>query len=664
MIPVYVALLAPAVAALVGALGGLASKRLVVPVAVGGAAVAFLATVVLTFRATVDAPLYARAQLAEFATGGPTFGLDLRADGVAALVSLAVTTVALAVQVYSTGYLKSDPRYSSYAGFVSLFTAAMLLVVFADDLLVLLVGWEVMGICSYFLIGHHWEAEGSRAAAVKALIVTRLGDIGFLFGLFALASAVGTFSISEVVQSAAVANGRVDLPNALVANPWLEHSATVATLLILCGVVGKSAQFPLHTWLPDAMAGPTPISALIHAATMVAAGIYVVVRLFDVFLLSGTTLAVMAVIASVSMLGGALAALAQSDIKRVLAYSTVSQLAYMLAALSVGSAVAAQFHLLTHAAFKALLFLAAGSVLTAVGSNLMSDMGGLRRAMPVTFVTMTVGLAALVGIPPFSGFFSKEAVIGAAEETALGGDGPAYAWTGWLVLVVGLVTVAVTAAYAMRLWLLTFFGPRRTERVVTEPARTMTWPLVVLAVPALALGAIGLKDTWLPRWLGTDGLVRLAGGPTEPGYVSLTDVSRGALVGGQGEVQLGRLTSTVSVAMVLLGVLLMWRAWRRAASLGVDRDPVTPWRWRPAMAQAFYVDDVYEAVVVRPVMAAARGVAVTDDRVVDAAAAGAGTGATGLAGLLARTQQGNVQAYLTGLLAGVLLLVLGVVTFT
>ena len=412
------------------------------------------------------------------------------------------------------------------------------------------------------------------------------------------------------------------------------------------------------------MAGPTPISALIHAATMVAAGIYVVVRLFDVFLLSGTTLAVMAVIASVSMLGGALAALAQSDIKRVLAYSTVSQLAYMLAALSVGSAVAAQFHLLTHAAFKALLFLAAGSVLTAVGSNLMSDMGGLRRAMPVTFVTMTVGLAALVGIPPFSGFFSKEAVIGAAEETALGGDGPAYAWTGWLVLVVGLVTVAVTAAYAMRLWLLTFFGPRRTERVVTEPARTMTWPLVVLAVPALALGAIGLKDTWLPRWLGTDGLVRLAGGPTEPGYVSLTDVSRGALVGGQGEVQLGRLTSTVSVAMVLLGVLLMWRAWRRAASLGVDRDPVTPWRWRPAMAQAFYVDDVYEAVVVRPVMAAARGVAVTDDRVVDAAAAGAGTGATGLAGLLARTQQGNVQAYLTNLLAGVLLLVLAVVTFT
>src|SRR6185503_15736521 len=219
---------------------------------------------------------------------------------------------------------------------------------------------------------------------------------------------------------------------------WGEHTATVATLLLLCGVVGKSAQFPLHTWLPDAMAGPTPISALIHAATMVAAGIYLVVRLFDVFLLSPTTLAVMAVIACITMLGAALAALAQDDIKRVLAYSTVSQLAYMLAALSVGSALASTFHLLTHAAFKALLFLAAGSVIHAVGTNLMPDMGGLRRLMPVTFATMTIGLAALAGLPPFSGFFSKEAVLGAAEEAARQ-QGPIASWAAWLVLVVGLV---------------------------------------------------------------------------------------------------------------------------------------------------------------------------------------------------------------------------------
>ncbi len=489
MTAVYVALLAPALAAVVGMLGGRLQPRLVVPVAIGGTTVSLLATLVLAARAVAgpdpsEASWVDRAQLGSVPTGSIGMALDLRVDGLAALVSLAVTVVALAVQVYSTAYLKGDPRYSSYAAFVSLFTAAMLLVVFADDLMVLLVGWEVMGVCSYFLIGHHWEQEGSRASAVKAFVTTRLGDVGFLFGIFVLASAAGTFSITGVLDA-----------------ELSERTATIATLLLLCGVVGKSAQFPLHTWLPDAMAGPTPISALIHAATMVAAGIYLVVRLFDVFLLSPTTLAVMAVIACITMLGGALAALAQDDIKRVLAYSTVSQLAYMLAALAVGSALASTFHLLTHAAFKALLFLAAGSVIHAVGTNLMPDMGGLRRLMPVTFVTMTVGLAALAGLPPFSGFFSKEAVLGAAEETALHGEGPAASWTGWLVLAVGLLTVAVTAAYVTRLWLMTFFHEPHGGAAGHEPSPAMRWPLVALAVPAALLGLAGLPSGWLPEWL-------------------------------------------------------------------------------------------------------------------------------------------------------------------
>src|SRR4029079_3307475 len=324
--------------------------------------------------------------------------------------------------------------YSSYAALVSLITAAMLLVVFADDLFVLLVGWEVMGVCSYFLIGHHWEQEGSRAGAVKAFVTTRLGDVGFLFGIFTIGHVFGTFSIDDIVTGAAVQNGRLACDACQIAAP-AQGTITIATLLLLCGVVGKSAQFPLHTWLPDAMAGPTPISALIHAATLVAAGSILVARLYPVFLLAPTTLAVMAVIACVTMLGAALSALAQDDIKRVLAYSTVSQLAYMLGALAVGSATAATFHLLTHAAFKALLFLAAGSVIHAVGTNLMPDMGGLRRAMPVTFATMTLGLAALVGLAPMAGFFSKEAVLGAAEETALHG-GPVPSWAGWLGLVV------------------------------------------------------------------------------------------------------------------------------------------------------------------------------------------------------------------------------------
>ena len=651
MTAVYVALLAPFVAAVVGLLAGPWRPGLAVPLAVAGTGTALLATLVLATRAVLDAPYYAGAQLADVPTGGPPMGLDLRVDGIAALVSLAVGIVAFAVQVYSTAYLKGDPRYSSYAALVSLFTAAMLLVVFADDLLVLLVGWEVMGVCSYFLIGHHWEQEGARASAVKAFVVTRLGDVGFLFGIFLLATTVGTFNLDEVVSTAAQVNGRLELAGAMVMNPWTGHIPTVATLLLLCGVVGKSAQFPLHTWLPDAMAGPTPISALIHAATMVAAGIYLVVRLFDVFLLSPTTLAVMAVIACLTMLGGALAALGQDDIKRVLAYSTVSQLAYMLAALSVGSAAAANFHLLTHAAFKALLFLAAGSVIHAVGTNLMPDMGGLRRAMPLTFATMTVGLAALAGLPPFAGFFSKEAVLGAAEELAVHGEGDLHSWTGWLVLVTGLLTVAVTAAYVARLWLLTFFGPAHGAAAAHEPPASMRWPLLALAVPSLVLGIVGLRQSWLPQWATLElGREHRAGGSP---YLDGPEVAQPAL-------HVGAFTSVLSVGLALVGVAAIWLAWRRSPGT----DPSGTWRARPALETAFWVDGLYDRVFVRPVRAAASAVRWTDDTAVVGAVNRTGSGASGLGRLVTLTQRGNVQTYLTGVLAGVLLLVVGVVTLT
>ena len=256
MTQVYLAIGAPFVAAVVGLLGGRLRPRVVVPVAVTGTAVSLVAALVMTGRVVTTDGLVDRSSLDTVPLGGGlTFGLDLRLDGLAAVVSVAVTIVALMVQVYSTAYLKGDPRYSSYAALVSLFTAAMLLVVFADDLFVLLVGWEVMGVCSYFLIGHHWEQEGSRAGAVKAFVTTRLGDVGFLFGIFTMGHAFGTFSIDRIVANAAVLNGRV--PSDVLLNVS-GTTTTVATLLLLCGVVGKSAQFPLHTWLPDAMAGPTP----------------------------------------------------------------------------------------------------------------------------------------------------------------------------------------------------------------------------------------------------------------------------------------------------------------------------------------------------------------------------------------------------------------------
>ncbi len=353
-------------------------------------------------------------------TGGIPFTPALAVDQLTASMLVLATTVALLVQVYSLAFMGKDPRYPSYTALICLFTAAMSLVVAADDLFVLLVGWEVMGACSYFLIAHYWEGRPAREGAVKAFLMTRLGDVGLLFGIFVVGQAAGTYRISGVLD--AVANGRVS-----------SGQATAAALLILCGVVGKSAQFPLHSWLPDAMPGPTPISALIHAATMVAAGVYLVARLLPLFELSTVAMDVLAAIAVVTMLGAACFALAAEDLKRVLAWSTVSQLAYMFAALSLGGYGPGVLYLLAHGAFKALLFLAAGSVIKAVRRQRLVELGGLRTAMPLTFVTMTVGLAALAGVPPFVGFFSKDAIIGLAAHEAADGSSRA-----WFVLVAAL----------------------------------------------------------------------------------------------------------------------------------------------------------------------------------------------------------------------------------
>jgi NADH-quinone oxidoreductase subunit L len=530
-------------------------------------------------------------------------------DGLAATMTVLVGAVALAVQVYSVAYLRAARRYSSYAALVSLFTAAMLLVVLSGDLVVLLVGWEVMGICSYLLIGHEWEHDWAQGAAVKAFLVTKLGDVPFLFGILTLGLDAGTFRISGIL--AAHAQG------------GLEH-VTLATLLLLGGVVGKSAQFPLHTWLPDAMAGPTPVSALIHAATMVAAGIYVVARLWPLYLGAPDTRAVLAVLAAITMLFAALAALAQDDIKRVLAYSTVSQLAYMAGGLAVGGRDAAVFHLLSHGAFKALLFLCAGALIHSVGSNSLARMGGLRRAMPVTFLTMTVGLASLAGLPPFSGFFSKDAVLVAADVARNGGDLPR--WAADAVFASGLATVLVTAAYVTRLWLRAFFGPPQlaepgsTHSAPHEAPALMVLPLVALAIPATLLG---LAYGRVPGWLHTPGVVQ------EPLDPVLS-------------------TATVSLILAAMGAITTWRVW----ALDPTSDPARALgRLQAPFQEAFYVDRFYTDVVVAPTLGTVRGVLFADEVVIDGYVEGSGHGARLAGSLLRRTQGGNVQAYLTGLVA-------------
>ncbi len=450
---VWLVVAVPALAAAVGAVVaglGRRSHRLAAMVGVGGSAVAAAAAVIGATGVWDGRTEVTRIGLlgpVDTGVAGTPLDLSLRTDAPTAMVALAVVGVALAVQVYSAGYLRgpgtpdAPTRYPAYVATVSLFTAAMLAVVHADDLLLLLIGWEVMGLCSYLLIGHHSERPAARAAALQAFMVTRIGDVGFLLGIVVLWSSVGTTSISGILQ--AVDDGRVS-----------GSTATAAGALLLLGVVGKSAQFPLHGWLPDAMEGPTPVSALIHAATMVAAGVFVLVRFLPLLVEAPAVLAALAVISAVSMVGAALAALAADDIKRVLAWSTISQVALMLSGVALGTAAGrdgALAHLMSHAAFKALLFLAAGLVAHHAGSTLVRDLGGLGRTAPLTVVALGVGLAALAGLPPTSGFVSKEAVLTAAEHAVTDG-GPGPQWVAVTVLSAGLVTTVLTGAYAARLF--------------------------------------------------------------------------------------------------------------------------------------------------------------------------------------------------------------------
>ncbi|WP_055493133.1 NADH-quinone oxidoreductase subunit L [Streptomyces sp. TP-A0356] len=584
-------------------------------------------------------------------TGSVPIELALHIDGFAALVAVLVGVVATCVQIYSTGYLRDDPRYPSYAALVSLFTSAMLLVVYSGDLIVLLVGWEVMGICSYFLVGHYWETPEARAASIKAFLVTKLGDVPFLIGLFALGTDAGSFRITKVLGT--VASGGL-------------HHPTLIALLLLAGVAGKSAQFPLHTWLPDAMAGPTPVSALIHAATMVAAGVYFIARLLPVFEASSAAMVILAVMAAVTMVGSALAALAQDDIKRVLAYSTIGQLGYMTGALAVGDRGAAVFHLLSHGAFKALLFLAAGVIIHAAGTNslaAMSRMKDLRARVPDAFWTMTVALLALAAIPPFAGFFSKESVLGAAEHVAIGHTEHAPGAAGWIVLVTGLITALLTAAYATRLWLLAFRGHGAEAPDHGRQPLVMNAVLWVLAVPSLVFG---LAYRVLPGWFD--------GGDLTP---TLT-------------------TSVLGTGLALVGGLMTYSAWRHTTAL-VDRfplgavaahpeadaglveaeaiashapaygdvayapDPADPGRLllgplHRHAAVGFHLDAVYDALLVGPIRAAASLVQFLDREVVETYVHGAGALPRLLGAAVRRAQTGNVQTYVSALLAGTVVL--------
>ncbi len=371
---------------------------------------AFLFSLAVLWHFIKGGALYAPEGIEWFTIGTLKLEIGMLVDGLTAIMLVVVTSVSLCVHVYSLGYMDGDSRFTWFYVVLSLFTAAMLTVIISNNLIQLLVGWEIMGVCSYLLIGHWWEEKENSNAAIKAFITTRIGDVPFMFGIIALIAVTGftTTNIREIGEIIGLG----------VVSPLF---VSMAAILLFGGTVGKSAQFPLHVWLPDAMAGPTPVSALIHAATMVAAGVYLIGRMFEVFVhAEAWVLTTVSIIAAITALGAALLAVVQNDIKRVLAYSTLSQLAYMIAGLSMGpeGVTAGFFHLFTHAFFKALLFLGAGSLIHAVHSNNMSDMGGLRKKMPITFWTMLFGSLALAGIFPLAGFWSKDELLVVANHTA------------------------------------------------------------------------------------------------------------------------------------------------------------------------------------------------------------------------------------------------------
>ncbi|MDP6492112.1 MAG: NADH-quinone oxidoreductase subunit L [Acidimicrobiales bacterium] len=420
-----------------------------------------------------------------------TFTAGTLVDGPAVMMLVVVTLVSLLVHVYSTEYVAGDPRYTHFFAFLSLFSASMLLLVVSENTLQLLVSWELVGVCSFVLIGHWWEEKPNSDAALKAFLTNRVGDMGLIVGVailfFTVGSALpgqfGSFSIAET--------------NALAGAGRLSHTALlVASCCLMAAVMSKSGQFLLHTWLPDAMAGPTPVSALIHAATMVVAGVFMIARMYGVFFegfsIGGSSINLMALIGGLTTLVGACLAFVQRDIKKVLAYSTISQLGYMVMALGVGAWTAALFHLFTHAFFKACLFLGSGSAAHAVHSfDMKSDMGGLRKHMPHTYRTFVIGSIALAGLPPLAGFWSKdEILVGTGGWGLFGGTGGNGAYT--FMLVMGVTTAALTAAYMTRCIYLTFFGEFRGHGTPHESGPRIVVPLWILAGLAIVAGLLNL----------------------------------------------------------------------------------------------------------------------------------------------------------------------------
>ena len=556
-------------------------------------------------------------------SGNLDIHIGISIDRLTAVMLILVTTVSTLVHIYTIGYMHGEPGYARFFAYIALFTFSMLMLVMADNLLQLFVFWEAVGLCSYLLIGHWYERASACAAATKAFLVNRVGDFGFILGLFLVWYSFGSLDYATVfAQAGQLASKTTNLLGPF-GGTWDVSVMTMICLLLFTGAVGKSAQVPLHVWLPDAMEGPTPISALIHAATMVTAGVFMVARLAPLYNLSPTAMTVVALVGALTMMLGATIALTQTDIKRVVAYSTMSQLGYMVMACGLGAYSAGMYHLLTHGAFKALLFLGCGSVIIALHHEQdMRHMGGLKDKLPVTYWTFLVGSLALAGFPLTAGFFSKDDLLVSSWSA-----GP----LGQVLTICGLVTAGLTAFYSFRLVFVTFWGKSHVDPHhaghVHEPSTTMTAPLMVLAVLSIVAGYLGIPAFLEPVFHGE------GAGAHHEGSAALGIMALATLMGLTG---IG-----AAYYLYVLNPGLpdrLAQQWRAAYELSLHK---------------WYIDEAYDRSFVRPTLSAAQGLwKHVDVAIIDGAVNGVARAIAWGGWFIRLTQSGQTQHYALGMTLG------------
>jgi NADH-quinone oxidoreductase subunit L len=558
-------------------------------------------------------------------------------------MALVVSGVSFFIHVYSVGYMHDDPGYTRYFAYLNLFVFMMLTLVLANNFLLMFVGWEGVGLCSYLLIGFWFDRDAPANAGKKAFVVNRVGDFGFLLGIFLIFAHLGTVGFNEVFAKAS----SLDIT-----------TVTLITLMLFVGATGKSAQIPLYVWLPDAMEGPTPVSSLIHAATMVTSGVYMIARCHVLYTMAPISMAVVAIVGAATALFAATMGLLQFDIKRVLAYSTISQLGYMFLAVGVGAFSAGIFHLMTHAFFKGLLFLGAGSVMHAMSGELdMRNMGGIWKRVPITFLTFLMATLAITGIPGFSGFFSKDEILWQAFSSS---HGHIYLWA------VGAAAAGLTAFYMFRLFFVTFLGRCRAsdevKKHIHESPAIMTIPLLVLAVLSVVGGYVGIPHILGGRNFFHEFLAPVLGGlPEGTGQTAFSLVrpvfaSAGAAEGGGANMEL--LLMKVSVAIAIIGILIAFYLyiWKTEVPQRLGQRFKTIYT---IVFHKYYVDEVYEALFVNGAKRLGtflwrrfdEGVV---DRGVNLVAALMGW----LGSMLRRIQTGYVQSYALGIILGAVIIII------